>query len=78
MIDPSRLDEDLAEILAAQSPLLSTAMLGLPGLAVPTGVADGLPVGVQLVADRSREDPLVEVGQMIESRADHSPFAPIV
>jgi len=33
------------EIIAAQSPLLATAVLGLPGLSVPTGLADGLPAG---------------------------------
>ncbi len=61
--------ERMTELLAAQSPLLSTAMLGLPGLAVPTGLADGLPMGVQLVANRFREDLLLHAGQIIEDAA---------
>jgi len=59
------------EILLAQSPLLSTAVLGLPGLSVPTGVVNGLPTGVQLVAGRFREDRLLRAGEVIEARADY-------
>ena len=59
-------------LLAAQSPLLATAMLGLPGLAVPTGVADGLPVGVQIVTARFREGLALRAGEMIERAADYS------
>src|SRR5918999_714031 len=59
---PFPVDEDAQDLertralLAAQSPQLATAMLGLTGLAVPTGLADGIPLGVQLVASRYRED----------------------
>lgn len=60
------------EILLAQSPLLSTAVLGLPGLSVPTGVVNGLPTGVQLVAGRFREDRLLRAGEVIEAGADYS------
>lgn len=60
-------------LLRAQSPLLGTAMLGLPGLALPTGLdAGGLPTGVQLVADRFREDRLLRGGEIIEAAARFS------
>ena len=36
--------------------LMAVPVLGLPGVAVPTGLADGLPVGVQIVGPRFRED----------------------
>jgi amidase len=36
---------------------------------VPTGLADGLPTGVQLVATRYREDLLLHAAQMIEDAA---------
>ena len=58
--------ESLEGVLRAQSPLLGTAMLGLPGLSVPTGLANGLPAGVQLVAARWREDLLLQAGAAIE------------
>ena len=35
---------------------MAVPVLGLPAMAVPTGVADGLPVGVQIVGPRFRED----------------------
>lgn len=69
----------MQRIVAAQSPLLGTAMMGLPGLSVPTGLNSGLPVGVQLVANRYREDRLLRAGALIEERAgfnavEHLPF----
>ena len=59
-------------VIAAQSPLLGTAMLGLPGLSVPTGVDAGLPTGVQLVSWRFREDLLLRAGQVLEDAAGYS------
>lgn len=61
-----------ARLLPAQSPLLATAALGLPGLAVPTGVANGLPTGVQVVAARFREDRCLRAGEAIERAAGWS------
>ncbi len=41
-------------------------LLGLPSCAVPTGVTDGLPTGVQVYADRWREDLCLDVAEVIE------------
>jgi amidase len=59
-------------LVAAQSPLLGTAMLGLPGLSVPTGLDGGLPTGVQLVAGRFREDRCLAAGALVEAAARFS------
>ncbi|ODV42548.1 amidase [Cupriavidus sp. UYMMa02A] len=67
--------EQTHALLDAQSPLLATAMLGMPGLSVPTGMAGGVPVGVQLMAWRFREDLLLQAGQTIEDAAHFIPFA---
>lgn len=67
--DDQRSAERVREILLAQSPLLSTAVLGLPGLSLPTGLDGGLPTGVQLVAGRFREDRLLRAAELIEARA---------
>lgn len=64
--------ERVHRLLAAQSPLLGTAMMGLPGLTVPTGMAGALPAGVQIVASRFREDRCLAVGELIEAAARFS------
>jgi amidase len=64
--------DQVQQLLAAQAPLLGTAMMGLPGLSVPTGVVNGLPVGVQLVTGRFREDLALRAGEMIEQAAGYA------
>jgi amidase len=46
-------------------------LLGLPAVALPMGVADGLPTGVQIYADRWREDLCLEAAGLIEARVGH-------
>ena len=67
--DDQRSVERTAQILLAQAPMLSTATLGLPGLSVPTGLANGLPVGVQIVSTKFREDRMLAAGEVIERAA---------
>ena len=72
-VDSDRVSvERMNAVIAAQSPLLGTAMMGLPGLSVPTGMDGGLPTGVQLVATRFREDLLLRTGGSIEAAAGFS------
>ena len=42
--------------------------LGLPAVAVPVGVADGLPQAVQMIGPRYREDLCLDAAQAIEER----------
>lgn len=67
--DDCRSQHRMEQLVAAQSPLLATALLGLPGLALPTGLADGMPAGVQLCATRFREDLCLAAGEIIERSA---------
>ncbi|MFD4837113.1 amidase family protein [Achromobacter sp. NPDC058515] len=62
-------DEAMGRMIRAQSPLISTAILGLPGLSVPVGLSDGVPMGVQVAAGRFREDLCLAAGEAIEARA---------
>jgi amidase len=48
--------------------LMAVPVLGLPGIAVPTGLAEGLPVGVQIVGPRFREDLVLAAAEAIEER----------
>ena len=63
-----------ARVYAAQMTQVGLPALGLPGLAVATGVP-GAPMGVQLVAGRFREDILLDAGEVIE--AAHPPVEPV-
>jgi amidase len=72
---PFPVDEDqkgdaaMAALLKAQVPILAASTLGLPGLAVPATLADGVPVGVQLIGPRFGEEALFVAGEAIEARS---------
>jgi amidase len=58
------------EIMEAQLTQLGVPLLGLPGLAVTTGFTPaGVPVGVQLLGPRHREDALLEAGEALTGGA---------
>jgi amidase len=57
--------------------LTAVPVLGVPGLAVPTGVVEGLATGVQILAPRFREDLCLAAGEAIEARAGVTPRLPI-
>jgi len=56
--------------------LTAVPVLGLPALAVPTGVVDGLPMGVQIVGARFREDLCLAAGEAIEARSGMAAHLP--
>jgi amidase len=72
---PFRLGQDqevetvVRALLNAQRPLLAVSALGFPSVAVPTGNNAGVPVGVQVIAGRFREDACLAVAEVIEARA---------
>jgi amidase len=49
--------------------------MGLPGLTVTTSTVGRIPVGVQLLAGRYREDLLLQAGAVIEAAG--APITPI-
>ncbi|MDE3008814.1 MAG: indole acetimide hydrolase [Acidobacteriota bacterium] len=46
--------------------VLPANVLGLPAVCVPTGVADGLPTGAQIIGDLFREDLCLNAAEVIE------------
>lgn len=70
-----RVGEDLVDeatarrMWNAQLPQLAIPVLGLPAVSVPTGLHDGLPMGVQVVAGRYREDLCLGAAEAIEAAA---------
>jgi amidase len=68
-------DASFARVWRAQLPQIAIPFMGLPGLTVSTGLVGRIPVGVQLVSGRFREDLCLLAGEAIE--AGGVPPAPI-
>ncbi len=70
---PFKQDADLESadafrrICEAQLTQIAIPFLGFPGLTVSTGLAGSVPVGVQLMAAKFREDLCLEAGEAIEA-----------
>lgn len=62
-------------IMEAQLTQVGLPLMGLPGLTVTTGTVGRIPVGVQLLAGRYREDLLLQAGAVIEAAG--APITPI-
>lgn len=60
-------DARVKRMLDEQSMLYAVNLLGLPSAAVPTGLHDGVPIGVQIVGPRFREDLCLDAAQAIEN-----------
>jgi len=61
--------ETTRRLMAAQIMQLAVPVLGLPAVSVPTGVADGVPMGVQITGGRFREDLCLDAAAAVEARA---------
>jgi amidase len=60
-------DASFARVWQAQLPQIAIPFMGLPGLTVSTGLVGRIPVGVQLVSGRYREDLCLAAGEAIEA-----------
>jgi amidase len=60
--------ESVREILASMQAVVAVNLLGLPSIAVPVGSdPTGLPLGVQVIGPRFREDLCLDAGAALES-----------
>jgi amidase len=57
-----------AEVSLAQRLLVTVNLLGLPATAVPVGHTGNVPLGVQVIASRYREDLTLDAAEVIEAR----------
>ncbi len=72
-------DAAVRRMMDAHHPMLAVSVLGLPGLSVPTGLAEGVPVGVQLVAGRFQEETCLAAGEVLEARTPiRLPIDPVI
>ena len=60
-------DASFARVWKAQMPQVAIPFMGLPGLTVTTGLVGRVPVGVQVVSGRFREDLCLAAGEAIEA-----------
>ena len=60
--------ETVANLAGSLALVTTVNLLGLPAVAVPVGVVDGLPQGVQIIGDRYREDLCLDAADAIETR----------
>jgi aspartyl-tRNA(Asn)/glutamyl-tRNA(Gln) amidotransferase subunit A len=60
-----RVDDPLA-MYAADLLTIPSCLAGLPGLSIPVGLSEGLPVGLQLIGPQFGENRLFEVGHALE------------
>lgn len=71
-------DVAFARVWRAQMPQIGIPFLGLPALAVSTGLVGRTPVGVQVVSGRYREDLCLAAGEAIEAGGvPPSPIDPV-
>lgn len=61
--------ESMRRLMAAQASMMAIPLLGFPAMSVPTGLANGLPTGVQLLGRRFDENTLLEAATVIEAHA---------
>ena len=74
-----RLGEKTADPLAMYAADLFTIpsnLAGLPGLSIPCGLADGLPVGLQLIGPQFSENALFRAGHALERALGFDPVPP--
>lgn len=66
--DDTKNEQSMAEIMDSMGRyMLPQPVLGLPALSVPLGNLEGLPIGVQIISGRYREDLCCEAGEIIET-----------
>jgi amidase len=61
-------EETMAHVIRAQRLLVAVNLLGLPAVSVPCGLLDGVPLGVQVIGGRYREDLCLDAAEVIEAQ----------
>ncbi len=67
--------EGMDRVMRAQGTQFMVPLLGLPAISAPAGFVGGLPVGVQIIGARFREDMVMDAAEVIEAR--HPATTPI-
>jgi amidase len=69
--------ERARQLFISQWPMMTVPVLGFPAMSVPTGLSGGVPIGVQLIGRRFRDDTVLDAGEVVAARARlHTPIDP--
>ncbi|HSL34522.1 MAG TPA: amidase family protein, partial [Candidatus Limnocylindrales bacterium] len=74
-VGTDRTTAELADVVRSMRMAVAVNALGLPAVALPVGVADGLPQSVQIIGPRYREDLCLDAAAAVEDRL--GTFTPI-
>jgi amidase len=67
-VGKDRTTPGVAAIVAAMRMALAVNVLGVPAVALPVGIGDGLPQAVQVIGPRYREDLCLDAAAAMEDR----------
>lgn len=73
----ARVDDPISMYLADLL-TIPVNLAGLPGISIPAGFADGLPVGMQLIGKRYDEETIYQVAAAFEATTDFHKKQPII
>mgnify|MGYP003451547957 CR=1 FL=1 len=71
---PWKLGEKVNDPLSmylADALTVTVNMAGIPGLSVPAGFSNGLPVGIQILGQHFSEAKLFQIGQALEDKTNY-------
>ncbi len=55
-----------------------STLAGLPGISLPCGFSDGLPIGLQIITPQLREDLAINIARVFESNTDYHLQKPVL
>ncbi len=61
-----QLSDDPLEMYLTDIMTVAVSLAGLPAITIPAGMVNGLPCGLQLIADQHRDRELLSAAQYIE------------
>ena len=70
-------DADPMALYLGDAATIPANLAGIPGMSLPAGLADGMPVGFQLLAPAKQDARLYEVGAAIEALVSDAAGAPV-
>jgi aspartyl-tRNA(Asn)/glutamyl-tRNA(Gln) amidotransferase subunit A len=66
---------DPVRMYASDTFTVPVSLAGLPALSLPCGIADGLPVGLQIIAAHGADGDLIRAGRAVEATLAPPPAA---